>query len=340
MVDKIDVTGDPRVKWCSTVLNGTTYGYILGVPASGEYRATIFLIHGFPDLAMGWRYQIPILLNMGLRVVAPDCIGYGKTDSPEFSDDTAPKYSPKQCGADMKELARQLGSEQIILGGHDWGGFIVFRIALHYPDFVTHLFSVCTPYGPPSPEFMSLERIWELAPFTHYQKQFVSGELEKTLTTKEKLKQFLIAAYGGRTENGETGFDTSHGVYLDRLPDLKPSPLLDEKELDYYAEEFARHGLQGPLSYYRNRLRIQNYNDELPLVGKRLDHIPLLFIRTMRDNAIPPEITGSMGHFFEQLTVKEVEAAHWALWQKPEECNAAIADWLSSVVFNEEGSKL
>lgn len=28
---------------------------------------------------MGWRYQIPMLVDMGLRVVAPDCLGYGRT---------------------------------------------------------------------------------------------------------------------------------------------------------------------------------------------------------------------------------------------------------------------
>lgn len=28
---------------------------------------------------MGWRYQIPDIINMGLRVVAPDCLGYGRT---------------------------------------------------------------------------------------------------------------------------------------------------------------------------------------------------------------------------------------------------------------------
>jgi hypothetical protein len=38
-------------------------------------------IHGFPDISMGWRYQIPMLLSLGLRVVAPDCMGYGRTVS-------------------------------------------------------------------------------------------------------------------------------------------------------------------------------------------------------------------------------------------------------------------
>jgi soluble epoxide hydrolase/lipid-phosphate phosphatase len=36
-------------------------------------------IHGFPDLAMGWRYQIPFLIEEGFRVVAPDTLGYGRT---------------------------------------------------------------------------------------------------------------------------------------------------------------------------------------------------------------------------------------------------------------------
>jgi pimeloyl-ACP methyl ester carboxylesterase len=36
-------------------------------------------IHGWPDLSMGWRYQINSLLDLGLRVVAPDMMGYGRT---------------------------------------------------------------------------------------------------------------------------------------------------------------------------------------------------------------------------------------------------------------------
>jgi hypothetical protein len=36
-------------------------------------------IHGWPDLSIGWRYQIPFLLDMGFRVVAPDLMGFGGT---------------------------------------------------------------------------------------------------------------------------------------------------------------------------------------------------------------------------------------------------------------------
>lgn len=41
----------------------------------------VFKIHGFPDLSMAWRYQIPHFLKLGFRIVAPDCIGYGRSVS-------------------------------------------------------------------------------------------------------------------------------------------------------------------------------------------------------------------------------------------------------------------
>lgn len=75
-------TTDSRLKYQSATLNGVNYNYILGEP-SGEPVATIFLIHGWPDLSYGWRYQMKFLLDQGLRVVAPDMMGYGGTDAPE-----------------------------------------------------------------------------------------------------------------------------------------------------------------------------------------------------------------------------------------------------------------
>lgn len=74
---------DPGFKYQTATLNGVTYNYILAEPASGNVVGTIFLIHGWPDLSLGWRNQIPFLLSKGLRVVAPDMMGYGGTDAPE-----------------------------------------------------------------------------------------------------------------------------------------------------------------------------------------------------------------------------------------------------------------
>lgn len=73
----------PTFEYQTATLNGVTYNYIQAEPASGKVVGTIFLIHGWPDLSLGWRNQIPFLTSKGLRVIAPDMMGYGGTDAPE-----------------------------------------------------------------------------------------------------------------------------------------------------------------------------------------------------------------------------------------------------------------
>ena len=46
-----------------------------------------------------------------------------------------------------------------------------------------------------------------------------------------------------------------------------------------------------------------------------------------------------MGKYLPRLTVKEVEASHWALWENPQECNEAIGRWVEDVVFGQKGGK-
>jgi hypothetical protein len=53
MVDKITPT-DPRIQFKTANLNGVTYCYILAEPLEKAVD-TIFLVHGWPDLALGWR---------------------------------------------------------------------------------------------------------------------------------------------------------------------------------------------------------------------------------------------------------------------------------------------
>lgn len=74
---------DPSFQYQTATLNGVEYNYILAEPASGKVVGTIFLVHGWPDLSLGWRNQIPFLLSKGLRVIAPDMMGYGGTDAPD-----------------------------------------------------------------------------------------------------------------------------------------------------------------------------------------------------------------------------------------------------------------
>ncbi|QQK42375.1 Epoxide hydrolase, putative [Penicillium digitatum] len=317
-IDKIQVSGDSRIEYKTATLNGYNYSYILSQPKSGQFKATVFLIHGFPDLSMGWRYQIPMLVDMGFRVVAPDCLGYGRTDAPD--DFTA--YALKRCAADIKALATHLGETQIILGGHDWGAGLAYRIALWHPELY----------------FLMEDLIRDVTPNFAYQLQFKSGEVEKVVRSKDEIRQFLLALYGGRTEAGESGFDAYKGVLLDKLGELKLSRLLSEEELEFYTNEFVRNGIHGPLNWYRTR--DVNFEDELAVLDREIQ-IPTLFIQALRDQALPPHLAKSMAKQLPRLTLKQVDSSHWALWEKPEEVNTIIGTWLKDQsVANEVSGKL
>lgn len=117
------------------------------------------------------------------------------------------------------------------------GAAFAYRIALWYPELVSHLFTVCVPYARPMKEDISLESLVQnAAPHFAYQLQFKSGEVEKFIRSKSEIRQFLLALYGGRTEAGEVGFDAHKGVLADKIGGLKPSRLLTE-EVGWNIEE-------------------------------------------------------------------------------------------------------
>ncbi|OCT53632.1 epoxide hydrolase [Cladophialophora carrionii] len=349
IVDKIKVHGDPRISHLTAYLNGYTYGLLFS-PASPSVpkRGTIFLIHGFPDISMGWRYQIPFLTKLGLDVVAPDSIGYGRTDAPPFK---LQDYTYRRAADDIAELARQLGLSQIILGGHDWGGSIVYRVAQYYPSLIFAVFSICTPYFPPNEKYEPLDiLIQKRLPNFGYQAHFASGEIEEAVKSKAEIRNFLNNLFGARTaDTREVAFDATVGIDLAKQARIGKTKLLTDEEMDYYVTEYARHGVNGPLNWYRNRE--VNYMNEWrdffangkktgPQAQKDLTlPMEVLFVLAKKDQALQAFMAQKMEERIPKLTRREVDAGHWALWERPEDCNKIIGEWLESKVFPFFGNK-
>ena len=85
------------------------------------------------------------------------------------------------------------------------------------------------------------------------------------------------------------------------LPKLRKSPLLDDDEIDYYVNKYARHGINGPLNWYQNRE--VNFTDEYEFFfgnGERLDARPtveqeMLFIMATEDEGVAAGYVGGDG---------------------------------------------
>ncbi|PFH58798.1 hypothetical protein XA68_13190 [Ophiocordyceps unilateralis] len=322
---------DPRVRREEATVNGKTYSYVVGEPSDTPPVDTVFLIHGFPDLGFGWRCQVPFLIGLGLRVVVPDMLGYAASDSPK----DLRQFSRKAISDDIKELAAILvGHQPIILGGHDWGGALVWRIALWHPKLVKAVFSVCTPFfNIPTSRFVSLEQHLADGNLTHfqYQLQFKGPDVENVIQGKEKIRQFLSAMYGGTDNNGELGFSTEQGVLLHKLPEIGSPPLLSEEELDYYVDQYMLQEapqLRGPLNWYR--MSQIDWEEELSMAeNKPVLEMPTLFIAATEDIALPPSLSAGMERHMTNLTRGEVQSSHWALTQAPDAVNEQLGKWLS-----------
>mmetsp|Transcript_11675 Transcript_11675/g.41701 ORF Transcript_11675/g.41701 Transcript_11675/m.41701 type:complete len:347 (+) Transcript_11675:41-1081(+) len=93
-------------------------------------RETILLMHGEPSWCFLYRHMIPPLVAAGLRVVAPDLVGFGRSDKPARRAD----YSYERHVSWMSELVVAIGLDNCTLFAQDWGGLIGLRVVSRYPE--------------------------------------------------------------------------------------------------------------------------------------------------------------------------------------------------------------
>ncbi|KAF4467484.1 epoxide hydrolase [Fusarium albosuccineum] len=320
---------DDRIQHLYTTVRRKQYYYALGTPPSPP-KDTILLVHGFPDLGFGWRYQVPFLMNQGYQVIVPDSLGFGKTDAPK-----EPRhYSFKSVGDDLMELVRQIvPTGKIILGGHDWGGTLVCRMALWHRESVKAVFAIGIPYTPFSTEYLEPEVIvasgWQ--PYLGYQVQFRGSEVERKIQGRDGLSLFFSAMFCGTDPYGELGFSLDRGLLFDRLAALKRPTILDKDEFEFYVNEYNRHGMHGALNWYRNK--VFNFMEEKSLAdsGDFRVEVPTLVIEPTGDGPLDPEAHTGRGGQFSKLTIRQVASTHWALIEAPEEVNSHITEFLEKL---------
>ena len=106
----------------------------------GSGAPTFVLLHGEPTSSYLWRNIIPQLPG---RKVAPDLIGFGRSDKPE----EVGWYSYDRHTDSITLLVTELDLREITLVVHDWGGPIGLRFAVEHPDRVARLVILNTGVG-------------------------------------------------------------------------------------------------------------------------------------------------------------------------------------------------
>ena len=96
-------------------------------PADGEL---ILCLHGQPTWSFLYRKMIPVFVEAGYRVIAPDFVGFGRSAKPTAIGD----YSYARHVQWMSQWLEQLDLRDITLFCQDWGGLIGLRLVAAYPE--------------------------------------------------------------------------------------------------------------------------------------------------------------------------------------------------------------
>jgi len=90
----------------------------------------LLAMHGQPVWSYLYSKMIPILNDAGIRVIAPDLVGYGKSDKPSSRDD----YSYQNQVDWMNQWLVKNDLNDLVFFGQDWGGLIGLRMIADNPD--------------------------------------------------------------------------------------------------------------------------------------------------------------------------------------------------------------
>jgi haloalkane dehalogenase len=148
----------------------------------------VLLLHGEPSWSYLYRHMIPPLRNAGFRVIAPDLIGFGKSDKPLRQTD----YSYARHVAWIRQFIEMLNLEDINLFCQDWGALIGLRVAAENEQRFARV-AVGNGFMPTGDEnFPRAFRIWRA--FARWSPWFPIGRILQSGTVNE-LSSAEMAAY-------------------------------------------------------------------------------------------------------------------------------------------------
>ncbi|XP_064002682.1 bifunctional epoxide hydrolase 2 isoform X2 [Pogoniulus pusillus] len=290
----------------------------------------VCLCHGFPESWLSWRYQIPALADAGFRVIALEMKGYGESTAPP----DVREYSQEQICKDLVVFLDKLGIPQTVLIGHDWGGAVVWNMALFYPERVRAVASLNTPYRPADPSVDVMEKLKSYPNF-NYQFYFQEPGVAEAELEKDIGRTLKVLIRSTRQEDRlpsplNLNAVQERGGLLVGFPDSPPaSQILHGPELQYYIQRFEKSGFSGPLNWYRNMR--PNWHWALTAKDRKI-MVPALMVTAGKDVVLHPALSKGMEEWIPHLCREHIEeCGHWTQMERQAELNRILVKWLEGL---------
>jgi len=300
-----------------TLTNGSLKftAYCCGFDTNPAGRVVICL-HGFPDNAGSFRFQLPALAEAGYRAIAPTLRGYEPSSQPADGD-----YSLVALARDVVAWIDDLGEARVDLVGHDWGAGIVYVAGALAPERFHSLTTIAVPHAA----------------------RFADG-IRKVPGQVAKSWYMMFFQLRGIAEIALELNDWSLIKKLWR--DWSPGYDLTEETWADLRSTFAAAGVKkAMLGYYRHNASLGVLMGWKKTAASTLTTVPVrtLAITGADDGCIDTRLFDHVfldEDFPNGFRVERIQhAGHFTHQEKPEEINRLLLDWLKDPSENEESAR-
>lgn len=317
-----------------------TTSYLAAGPENGS---VVICVHGWPELSISWRHQLPFLASLGYRAIAPDMRGYGESSVYQSHDE----YRLEQSVQDMLELLEHLGVKQALWIGHDWGAPVVWSMARHHPEVCQGVVNLCVPYATLE---KGLEVVIDLVDRKVYpESEFPAGQWEYMRFYEENFDQatapmdanprtFCQAIFrkgdpAGKGLPSGTSMVRKTGGWLGGMSEapeiLRDEDVVSQAELDQFVAGLERNGFSSANAWYMNHEANKQYSNVE--ASSEVLKMPVLFIHAAYDftcETIDSDLAKPMRELCHDLTEEVIPSGHWMAQERPVEVNQVLAKWL------------
>jgi pimeloyl-ACP methyl ester carboxylesterase len=317
-----------------------TTGYLA---CGAEGAPLLIFCHGWPELSLSWRHQLPAFAALGFRCIAPDMRGYGRSSTHDRHED----FAQEVIVADMLELLASLGRDKAVWIGHDWGSSVVWNIASHHPEKTVGVASLCVPY---IAQGFTIENRLPLVDRTIYPADlYPAGQWDYHLFYEENFdkarKDFevnirnAVKAMFRKGDPARVGKPAATATVRKAggwfgggaCPDVpRDGDVITEQDLEAYTAALQGNGFFGPNSWYMNHKANGEYAKRSK-DGKL--SMPVLFLHGAYDTTcetVSSKLADPMRRDCSDLTEVVVKSGHWMAQEQPAAVNAALAKWLAT----------
>lgn len=259
------------------------------VAEAGSDGPPILLLHGFPQHSHAWRHVLADLAT-DHRVYALDLRGAGGSEAPRRGYDSA------TLSGDVLAVMDALDLPDVVLAGHQWGGWLGFHLALAAPDRFTALVAVNAPHPWLLHRKLLLQawRFW----YTALLEYPVLGSW--VIRTRPGVLRWMLRR--GRPDLPEADVD----VFLDVAREPARAHAGQQLHWQIVMRDIPRRALGG---YGRQHLAV-----------------PTLVLAGSHDFAYSPRSITGAGRHADDLTVRVVDGGHYLPEERPEIVAAAIRE--------------